>query len=136
DVYHVVRDIRRAKGMLLVEGEPDSRSAGSFFKNPIVPAAALASIAETLHIELRAIPHWPANPGHIKLPAAWLLEQAGFSKGFTHGAAGISSRHTLALINQGSASAADVVRLRNLIQHEIQSRFHIALEQEPVLVGE
>lgn len=135
DVYHVVREIRHRKGMLIVEGEPDSRSAGSFFKNPIVPEAALAPIAATLHIAPDKIPHWPAHSGHIKLPAAWLLEQAGFPKGFEYGGAGISSRHTLALINRGDAQAADILRLRNLIQHEVESRFHIALEQEPVLVG-
>jgi UDP-N-acetylmuramate dehydrogenase len=135
DVYHAVREIRHGKGMLIVEGEPDCRSAGSFFKNPIVPETALTRIAAALGTPVDKIPHWPANVGHIKVPAAWLLERAGFTKGFQHGNAGISSRHTLALINRGHATAADIASLRNLIQQQIQDRFGIALEQEPVQLG-
>ncbi len=118
--------------MLLVEGDPDCRSAGSFFKNPIVPTERLSTVAAALDLEPAAIPHWPAPDGLIKLPAAWLLERAGFHKGFALGEAGISSRHTLALINRGSATHADIAALRNLIQQTIHDRFGIALEQEPV----
>jgi UDP-N-acetylmuramate dehydrogenase len=132
DVYHAVREIRRRKGMLLVEGDPDCRSAGSFFKNPIVPAQTLTTLAAELHLESSTIPHWPASNGCIKLPAAWLLERAGFHKGFSLGEAGISSRHTLALINRGSATHADIVALRNRIQQTVHDRFGIPLEQEPV----
>jgi UDP-N-acetylmuramate dehydrogenase len=135
EIYHAVREIRHRKGMLIVEGEADCRSAGSFFKNPIVPPSVLSNIAATLHIFAEKIPHWPAADGNIKLPAAWLLEQAGFSKGFTLGEAGISSRHTLALINRGAATAADIAALRDTIQAEVLLRFHIALEQEPVQLG-
>jgi UDP-N-acetylmuramate dehydrogenase len=134
DVYHAVREIRSRKGMLLVEGDPDCRSAGSFFKNPIVPTERLSTIATALSLEPTAIPHWPASDGRIKLPAAWLLERAGFHKGFALGEAGISSRHTLALINRGSATHADIAALRDLIQQTIHDRFGIALEQEPVLL--
>ena len=73
--------------------------------------------------------------GLLKLPAAWLLERAGFHKGFAMGEAGISSRHTLALINRGHATAADVLKLRDAIQREVKNRFHIELEQEPVQLG-
>lgn len=135
DVYHAVRGIRHGKGMLIVEGEADCRSAGSFFKNPVVPESFLASIATTLQIPVERIPRWPAGEGKIKLPAAWLLEHAGFPKGFTLGNAGISSRHTLALINRGTATAADIVALRERIRHQVQSRFGIELEQEPVQLG-
>jgi UDP-N-acetylmuramate dehydrogenase len=135
EIYHAVREIRHGKGMLIVEGELDCRSAGSFFKNPIVPESTLATIATVLNLPAEKIPHWPADPGSIKLPAAWLLEQAGFRKGFTFGAAGISTRHTLALINRGHATAADIAALRDTIQHEIHRRFHIQLEQEPVQPG-
>ena len=135
DVYHAVRQIRHGKGMLLVEGEPDCRSAGSFFKNPIVPEFALAPIASALNLPMEKIPRWPANDNQVKLPAAWLLEQAGFHRGFEYGNAGISSRHTLALINRGHATAADMIALRDLIQQRIEARFGIALEQEPVQVG-
>jgi UDP-N-acetylmuramate dehydrogenase len=136
EIYHAVREIRHGKGMLIVEGEPDCRSAGSFFKNPIVPESTLAQIASALDLPVEKIPRWPADAGRIKLPAAWLLEQAGFHKGFTLGNAGISSRHTLALINRGNAIADDIAVLRNTIQREVQQRFHIELEQEPVQLGD
>ena len=135
EVAEAVRDIRRSKGMLIVSGDPDCRSAGSFFKNPIVTADALPRIAQALSIDATTIPHWPAADGQIKLPAAWLLEHAGFTKGFTDGAAGISSRHTLALINRGNATFADIERLQNRIIATVRDRFGITLEREPVLVG-
>jgi UDP-N-acetylmuramate dehydrogenase len=71
----------------------------------------------------------------VKIPAAWLVEQTGFKKGFTLGAAGISSRHTLALINRGGATAAEILALRDLIIASVEKRFDIHLEPEPVLVG-
>jgi UDP-N-acetylmuramate dehydrogenase len=135
DIYHAVREIRHRKGMLLVEGEQDCRSAGSFFKNPVVPAATLTRIAAELGLDPSAIPNWPAADGQVKLPAAWLLERAGFHKGFAMGEAGISSRHTLALINRGHATAADILRLRDAILREVKNRFGIELEQEPVQLG-
>lgn len=135
EVYHAVREIRHRKGMLLVEGDPDCRSAGSFFKNPVVPQSTLATIAATLNIASNQIPHWPAGTGQIKLPAAWLLERAGFTKGYALGGAGISSRHTLALINRGNATAAEVLRLRDTIRLTVENRFGITLEQEPVQLG-
>jgi UDP-N-acetylmuramate dehydrogenase len=133
-IYRAVREIRHGKGMLLVDGEQDCRSAGSFFKNPIVPAAILEGIATALSLDPATIPHWPAGEGQIKLPAAWLLERAGFVKGFALGEAGISSRHTLALINRGNATASDIGRLRDKIQQEVSARFNIRLEQEPVQI--
>ncbi|WP_158942917.1 UDP-N-acetylmuramate dehydrogenase [Granulicella sp. S190] len=136
DIYHAVREIRHRKGMLILEGEDDCRSAGSFFKNPVVPAAVLQNIAATLTLPVDKIPHWPAGEDRIKLPAAWLLERAGFPKGFQRGEAGISSRHTLALINRGHASFADIAGLRDTIQCEVAQRFGIQLEQEPVQLGE
>ena len=138
DVYHAVREIRHGKGMLLVSGEQDCRSAGSFFKNPIVPAATLDHIAAALSIDPAAIPHWPAGHESIKLPAAWLLEHAGFPKGFAlqpDSHVGLSSRHTLALINRGHAAAAEVVHLRDHIIAAIWQRFGITLQQEPVQLG-
>ncbi|HTD97202.1 MAG TPA: UDP-N-acetylmuramate dehydrogenase [Edaphobacter sp.] len=135
DVYNAVRSIRHSKGMLIVEGEADCRSAGSFFKNPIVAKSTLATIASALKLSVDKVPHWPADKGQIKLPAAWLLEQAGFHKGFALGNAGVSSRHTLALINRSNATAAEVVTLRDVIQQQVKARFNIELEQEPVQLG-
>ena len=117
-------------------GEPDCRSAGSFFKNPVVPESVRNDIATSLNIPAEEIPQWPAGDALIKLPAAWLLEQAGFCKGFIMGQAGISSRHTLALINRDHATFAEIAALRDIIQREVHRRFGIRLEQEPVQVGD
>jgi UDP-N-acetylmuramate dehydrogenase len=141
EIYEAVRAIRDRKGMLIdpANPTPDSRSAGSFFKNPIVPADILPQIAATLSVSASEIPHWPAGAGQIKLPAAWLIERAGFPKGFTltpDAPVGISSRHTLALINRsGSATCADLLTLRNHIAAEVHDRFGISLEQEPVTLA-
>jgi UDP-N-acetylmuramate dehydrogenase len=130
-----VREIRRRKGMLLVPGDPDCRSAGSFFKNPIVSSPQLRQIAETLHIDAGQVPQYAAAAGFVKLPAAWLLEQAGFHKGYALGAAAISSRHTLALTNRGDATAADILTLRDRIVEAVNQRFGICLEPEPVFLS-
>ena len=81
------------------------------------------------------MPRYPAGPGEVKLPAAWLLERAGFVKGYRQGVAGVSTRHTLALTNQGGAKASDVVALRDLIQARVRELFGISLEPEPVWVA-
>lgn len=136
EIYQAVREIRHRKGMLLVEGEPDCRSAGSFFKNPVVSREILEHVASVLGLAQDKIPHWPADEGRIKLPAAWLLERAGFVKGYAMGNAGISSRHTLALINRGNATATEIFALRDAIQKKVKTLFGIQLEQEPVQLGD
>ncbi len=135
EVREAVRSVRAQKGMLIVPGDPDCRSAGSYFKNPIVPVSVLDSLAEGLGIEKHSIPAYPAQPGEVKLSAAWLIERAGFAKGYALGRAGISSRHTLALINRGGATAADIVALRDRVVDAILARFGIRLEPEPVWLG-
>ena len=132
EVAVAVREIRHQKGMLLVEGDPDCRSVGSFFKNPMVPQAQYDGIAAQSALQ---VPCYPAPRGYVKIPAAWLVEQAGFQKGFALGAAGISSRHTLALINRGGATASDMVLLRDLIAAKVEQGFGVHLEPEPVWVG-
>jgi UDP-N-acetylmuramate dehydrogenase len=137
DVAEAVRRIRRSKGMLLVEGDPDCRSAGSFFKNPIVSEKRIGEIATACG---KVPPCFPAGPqdeagGGAKIAAAWLIEQAGFAKGYTKGAAGISARHTLALINRGGATAAEILALADEIASAVKARFGIGLEREPVLLG-
>jgi UDP-N-acetylmuramate dehydrogenase len=121
--------------MLLVEGDPDCRSAGSFFKNPVVDADAVQRIAEAGGKELPTYPAGADGAGRVKVPAAWLIEQAGFTKGFALGAAGISSRHTLALVNRGGATAAEILALAARISEAVEAQFGIALEREPVLLG-
>jgi UDP-N-acetylmuramate dehydrogenase len=132
EVSNAVREIRRGKGMYLVAGDPDCRSAGSFFKNPVISSQHCERIAAQAGSE---VPRYAAADGAVKIPAAWLVERAGFHKGYALGAAGISSRHTLALVNRGGAKAADIFALRDKIVAEVQSRFEIRLEPEPVLLG-
>ncbi len=135
DVYHAVRAIRDRKGMVIDPAHPhlDTRSAGSFFKNPVVPAPLFAAIAAASPTPL---PHWPTPIGEVKLAAAWLIEQSGFPKGFTLGPVGISSRHTLALVNRtGIATCADLLHLRDTIVTAVTVRFGVTLEQEPVYIS-
>ena len=134
-VAAAVRELRRSKGMLLVPGDPDCRSAGSFFKNPIIASKDLRRIAAAADMDSDAVPQWAAADHRIKLPAAWLLERAGFHKGYAEGAAGLSSRHTLALINRGDATCADIARLQDHIVAAVDAKFGLTLEREPVLLG-
>lgn len=137
DVADAVRRIRRGKGMLLIEGDADCRSAGSFFKNPVVGVDAVQAISAAAGKEPPVFPvGGPAGDNaHVKIPAAWLIEQAGFTKGYQRGGAGISSRHTLALINRGGATAAEILALAQEIRTAVQEKFRVELEMEPVLVG-
>jgi UDP-N-acetylmuramate dehydrogenase len=134
-VYDAVRSIREQKGMLVGQGGPDGRSAGSFFKNPVVPSATLPQVALRAGRGPEDIPQYPAGDGRVKLAAAWLVEQAGFHKGFAMGRAAISSRHTLALVNLGDATAAELIALRDAVMAAVQDKFGIQLEQEPVMLG-
>ncbi|MGD0903341.1 MAG: UDP-N-acetylmuramate dehydrogenase [Terracidiphilus sp.] len=137
EVASAVRSIRHSKGMLLVEGDLDCRSAGSFFKNPVIAEEQLRRIAESSAKQPRRFTAGPEpeNRGRVKVPAAWLIEQAGFAKGYALGRAAISSRHTLALVNRGGASAAEILALAGQIAAAVETRFGIQLEMEPVLLG-
>jgi len=132
EVAAAVRKIRHTKGMLLVDGDADCRSAGSFFKNPIVSKETFDEVA---NVRAEEPPHFAAGPGQVKIPAAWLIENAGFRKGDRLGSAGISSRHTLALINGGNSTAAEVLELAEKIRGAVRRMFGIELEMEPVMVG-
>jgi UDP-N-acetylmuramate dehydrogenase len=132
-VAAIVRRIRQAKGMLMVEGDADCRGAGSFFKNPIVSAELFEEVAAR---GAAAPPSFPAGAeGMVKIPAAWLIEQAGFAKGYALGNAGISSRHTLALVNRGGATAGEIMVLAERISAAVEARFGIRMEREPVILG-
>jgi UDP-N-acetylmuramate dehydrogenase len=116
--------------MVIDAADPNSRSAGSFFKNPV--------ITEAQFTDLRG--RFPDTPGFVfgdrhKVPAAWLIENAGFYKGYRLGNAGISTNHTLAIINTGDATANDVVAIKNVIQAKVLEEFGIPLQPEPVFVG-
>jgi len=134
-VRAAVREIRHNKAMLIVPGEDDARSAGSFFKNPIVPQKQYDDLEATLRSRGLELPSYPAGEGYRKLPAAWLVEHAGFVKGYCRGAAGISRRHTLAIVNRGGATPADIVALKDEIQARVFAEFSIQLQPEPVFLG-
>ncbi len=140
EVREAVREIRRSKGMLIVPGDDDCRSAGSFFKNPVLSEAQFKDLAARAVSKGLEIPSYPAarsqdKDAQRKVSAAWLVEHAGFSKGYAMGAAGISRKHALALINRGDAHASDIVALKDEIQRGVQESWGILLEPEPVFVG-
>jgi UDP-N-acetylmuramate dehydrogenase len=121
--------------MLIVPGDDDCRSAGSFFKNPMLSEAHFKDLAARAESKGLEIPSYPALDAQKKVPAAWLVEHSGFSKGYAMGAAGISHKHALALINRGDAKASDIVGLKDEIQRGVQEAWGILLEPEPVFVG-
>jgi UDP-N-acetylmuramate dehydrogenase len=130
-----VRQVRLSKAMLLAPGDEDSRSAGSFFKNPIIGSTEYARIAGIVAARGLKPPSYPAPDGRVKLAAAWLVEQSGFPKGYTRGPAGISRRHALAIVNRGGATAADIIALKDEIQQRVFDSFGLRLQPEPVFVG-
>ena len=132
-VREAVIAIRKRKGMVLDPGDPDTRSDGSFFMNPILTADDFARFC-TREGTSNA-PNFPAGAGKVKLSAAWLIEQAGFHKGFIHGNAGLSSKHTLAVINRGGATAEEIAALVRMIRGTVQEKFGVELHPEPVFVG-
>ena len=134
-VREAVRQIRRGKGMLIVPGDEDSRSAGSFFKNPVLSEAQFEELAARARSKGLEIPCYPALEAQRKVSAAWLVEHSGFGKGFRLGRAGISSKHALALVNEGDASASDIIQLKDAIQQGVQREWEISLAPEPVFVG-
>ena len=127
-----VLTIRRRKGMVLDARDSDTRSVGSFFMNPVVPAADIERLAAAAGARP---PVFTLGDTHVKVPAAWLIERAGFSKGHAGGAAGISSKHPLALVNRGGATARDMIRLATAIKRQVADRFGLWLRPEPVFVG-
>ncbi|MGZ4890380.1 MAG: UDP-N-acetylmuramate dehydrogenase, partial [Candidatus Angelobacter sp.] len=136
-VRDAVRSIRQSKAMLLVSGDEDCRSTGSFFKNPIVSAAEadrIQALAEK-RVPGKALPRYPAPHGQVKLAAAWLVEQSGFAKGYSLGPVGISRKHTLAIVNRGGATAKDILALKNEIEKKVFDIWGVALQPEPVFVG-
>jgi UDP-N-acetylmuramate dehydrogenase len=126
-----VLSIRRSKSIVIDPMDVNSKSAGSFFKNPIIST----EIFELLQKAHQNIPSFPAHEGFFKLPAAWLIEQAGIAKGFVHGNAGTSANHSLAIINRGGASASEILALKDLIQQAVKDKFGIMIEPEPIFVG-
>jgi len=139
DVRQTVIAIRRRKSMVIDPGDPNRRSVGSFFMNPIVPEAARTRVQDALRAEGRtpeaeAMPSWPAGDGRVKLSAAWLIERAGIHRGYRKGNVGISTNHTLAIVNCGDGTAREVVELAREVRGRVRERFDVTLEPEPVVV--
>ncbi len=144
--------LRARKGMVLDAGDPDTRSAGSFFTNPVLTADGFAAVTRRARQSMGPgdpdlrVPYFPGPDGQVKVPAAWLIEHAGFGKGYAGqtggpsgpggpGAARISSKHTLALVNPGGASTASLLALAREIRAGVRDAFGVTLDIEPVLVG-
>jgi UDP-N-acetylmuramate dehydrogenase len=132
DVRDAVLAVRRAKGMVIDEADPDTRSVGSFFMNPVLTEDHRERIASAAGDR---VPGFTVADGRVKVPAAWLIDRAGFKRGDVDGAVGISSRHTLALVNRGGASSADVLRLAVRIKRRVAELFDVLLRPEPVFAG-
>ncbi|MEU4421116.1 UDP-N-acetylmuramate dehydrogenase [Actinoplanes sp. NPDC024001] len=122
-----VLKLRAGKGMVLDPVDRDTWSVGSFFTNPVVSAEFFATLGE--------MPHWPAADGTVKIPAAWLIEQAGFPKGFAGTGVAISSKHTLALTNRGDGTTGALLDLARTIRDGVRDRFGVELHPEPVLIN-
>src|SRR5690606_4708326 len=132
-VRDAVIAIRRRKGMVFDPADPDTRSNGSFFVNPVLAADAYAAFEPRARASLgeeAKIPSYPAGDGDVKLSAAWLIEQAGFPRGFAHKGVGLSTKHTLALVNRGGTTA-DMLELIAIIQAGVRHAFGIDLQPEP-----
>ena len=131
EVRDAVLALRRGKGMVLDPADPDTRSAGSFFTNPLLDAEDLQALRDRGFDP----PTFPDGSGRVKVSAAWLIERAGFGKGHFDGSAGISSKHTLALVNRGGATTEDLLTVARAVRDGVREVFGVALVPEPVLVG-
>jgi len=130
DVRENVLALRRSKGMVLDPADHDTWSAGSFFTNPV--------LAPSVELPAEA-PQWPQQDGRIKTSAAWLIERAGFERGFGdqvgRGVVTLSTKHTLALTNRGEGTTTELLELARLVRERVHGQFDIALEPEPTLIG-
>ncbi len=141
DVRTTVLELRRGKSMVLDDpADPNRRSVGSFFVNPVLDLAeADAVAARALELGVVAdpddVPRFPAGQDRVKVPAAWLVEASGFPKGLRRGAVGLSSRHALALVHHGGGSTAELIALAREIRNAVRTRFGVTLRPEPVFLG-
>ena len=135
ETREAVRHIRARKGMLIIPGDPDCQSAGSFFKNPVLSARQHADLQKRAEAKGLTLPSYPALEKSRKVSAAWLVEKSGFARGFGFGHVGISTKHALAIVNRGEATAAEVLALKDQIQQRVEELWAVKLEPEPVMVG-
>ena len=140
EVRAAVLDLRRTKSMVLEEDDPNRRSVGSFFVNPLLDAedadrVACRAVESGAAASLEAVPRFATEDGRVKIPAAWLIEAAGFGKGYRRGAVGLSSAHALALVHHGGGSTRDLLALAGDIRATVRARFGVTLEPEPIAWG-
>ncbi len=140
EVRQAVLELRRSKSMVIEESDPNRLSAGSFFVNPVLDALALARLNEQARASgslgsSERVPSYPSGGQCFKVPAAWLIEKAGFAKGFRRGAFGISSAHALALVHHGGGTTEDLLALAKDIREGVRRQFDIELQPEPVFLG-
>jgi UDP-N-acetylmuramate dehydrogenase len=134
EVRDAVTQLRRRKSMVLDAGDPNSRSCGSFFVNPVLPASALGAFLERASGE-GSVPQFSQPDGSVKLSAGWLIEHAGLPRGTRDGNVGLSSKHALAIVAHAGARAEDVQRLAHRVQRGVLERFGVRLEKEAVFWG-
>jgi UDP-N-acetylmuramate dehydrogenase len=132
DIREAVLDLRRAKSMVIDPADPNRRSAGSFFLNPVIAEADLERLQRCGG---GPVPSWPLAGGLAKVSAAWLIERAGFTRGRRHGAVGQSSKHALALVHHGSGSTQELLAYAHEVEAAVERHFGLRLEREPVLLG-
>jgi UDP-N-acetylmuramate dehydrogenase len=142
DARQAVLAQRRQRGMVLDAADHDTWSCGSFFTNPVMSTGSYAALQDRAQVRLGAIdgpvrvPRWDTSDGQVKTSAAWLIDNAGFGKGYRMpGPAALSTKHTLAVTNRGSATAADVLALAREIREGVHDAFGVSLVNEPVIVG-
>lgn len=136
ETRQAVMEIRRRKAMIVDENDPNSRSCGSFFKNPVLKKQEFERLVERVQtLGINSVPNFVVGQDAVKVPAAWLIEKAGFYKGYRLGKVGISEKHALALVNFSGATASEVLMLAELIQRRVREKFGIKLVPEPVFVG-
>ena len=141
EIRGAVIEIRKSKGMIFNSDDPDSRSAGSFFRNPVISRDEFTLMEQRARdggiiASSEIIPCFDAPGGNVKLAAAWLIERSGFHRGYEHARAGISTKHTLAIVNRGRASATEIASLMRLIEEKVMASFGVVLRPEPVFVGD
>lgn len=140
DVREAVLELRRAKSMVLDASDPNRRSVGSFFVNPVLDAVGLITLEERARAvgvlaPAQKLPSFAAEEGFFKVPAAWLIERSGFPKGLRRGSVGISAAHALSLVHYGGGTTADLVALARDVRRGVLDRFRIELRPEPVFLG-
>jgi UDP-N-acetylmuramate dehydrogenase len=135
ETREAVRHIRARKGMLIVAGDPDCQSAGSFFKNPVLSEPQHEDLQKRAAAKGLTLPSYPALEKSRKVSAAWLVEKSGFARGYSFGHVAISSKHALAIVNRGGATATEVLALKDQIEQRVEEIWGVRLQPEPLMVG-